>query len=183
MVMKRLALAIAAAAVGFAALWGSPVFAHNTLVEAAPAKDAALTEPPAEVRLRFLAELKPDTKLTVTDAQGASAIGEATIDGKSISAPFTGTAGGRYTVAYELMSADGHPVKSSYSFTLQLAQAPVVAESSAPPPPPSSAPPAAAPEHKAESTPWFPYIGGAAAAGLVVGGIIAFLRRKRGESG
>jgi copper resistance protein C len=181
MVMKRLALAIAAAAVGFAVLWGSPASAHNTLVEAVPAKDAALTEPPTEVRLRFLAELKPDTKLAVTDAQGASAIGEATVDGKTISAPFTGTGSGSYTVAYELVSADGHPVKSSYTFTLQLAQAPVVAESSAPP----SAPPAqaVAPENKAQSTPWFPYIGGAAAAGLVVGGIIAFLRRKRGEAG
>jgi copper resistance protein C len=173
MVMKRMALAFAAVA-GLVVLWGAPASAHNTLVEATPAKDAALTETPAEVRLRFLAALKDDTKLTVTDAQGASAIGEATIDGKTISAPFTSTAGGTYTVGYELVSADGHTVKNTYSFTLQLRQVPVVTEETSAPPPQ-----AVAPEQKSESTPWFPYIGGAAVAGLVVGGIIAFLRRKR----
>ncbi len=180
MVMKRLALTIAAVA-GVLALWGAPASAHNTLVEATPAKAAALTEAPTEVKLRFLSSLKPDTKLTVTDAQGASAIGEVKIDGKFISAPFTGKTSGAYTVGYELVSDDGHPVKSSYSFTLTLpepspTQAAVVSqETSAPPPTPQ----AVVPAPRAESTPWFPYIGGAVAAGLVVGGIIAFLRRRR----
>lgn len=178
MVMKRIAAAFAVSAV-LIALWANPASAHNSLVEASPAKDATLTEAPAEVKLRFLATLKPDTLLTVTDAQGASVIGAATIEGKVISAPFTGTAGGTYTVGYELVSADGHPIKKDYTFTLKPAAVEVtVTQSPTPAPPATTEPPAAAAEQE-QDTPWLPYIGGAALAGLLVGGIIAYLRRNR----
>jgi len=178
--MKRLAL-VFAALTGLLALWGAPALAHNSLVEAAPAKDARLAQPPAEVKLRFLSNLASNTQLAVTGPAGASAIGPVTVAGKFLSAPFTATAPGTYTVTYELTSSDGHVVKNSYTFTID-----------APPPPPSpttapaaqvetSAPPAAAPVavEEPKGTPWFPYIGGAAIAGLAVGGVIAFLKRRR----
>jgi LPXTG-motif cell wall-anchored protein len=32
---------------------------------------------------------------------------------------------------------------------------------------------------KSQETPWFPYIGGAAVAGLAVGALLAFLKKRR----
>ncbi len=180
MLMKRLTLIFAAMA-GLVLAVASPALAHNTLVEAQPAKEASLSVPPAEVKLRFLSTLKPNTKLTVTGPDGASAIGTVKVDGKFISAPFTATAGGQYTVGYELVSDDGHPVKSSYTFTLQ-APTPTVEPVRATEPPATSAAPSqavAAPENKSGDTPWLPWIGGAAVAGLLVGGLISFLRNRR----
>jgi methionine-rich copper-binding protein CopC len=180
MLMKRLTLIFAAMA-GLVLAVASPALAHNTLVKADPAKDQTLSAPPAEVRLQFLSTLKPDTKLTVTGPDGASVIGAVKVEGKFISAPFTATVGGVYTVGYELVSDDGHPVKSSYTFTLQ-----------GPPPPPAttddvvratesaaSSQAVAAPENKSDDTPWLPWIGGAAVAGLLVGGLITLLRNRR----
>lgn len=174
--MKRLAITIVSCVGLFVFGWAQPALAHNTLVDAVPAKEATLTEAPAGVKLTFLQALKPDTKLTVTDATGASAIGPATVDGKVVSAPFTGTSGGVYTVGYELLSEDGHPVKNSYTFTLQLptptTQAPAPAPESAAAVAPTSADDESGP-------PWLPYILGAAVAGFLLGGLIVWFRRKR----
>ena len=176
--MKRFALMFVVVA-GLLALWSAPALAHNSLVESAPAKDARLAAAPAEVRLRFLSNLDKNASLTVTDAAGASAIGAVTVAGKFMSAPFTATTPGTYTVTYGLTSSDGHVVNSSYTFALD-----------APPPPsptiapvtetkPSATTVAAPPlEEKKQDTPWFRYIGGAAVAGLAVGGLLAFLKRR-----
>jgi methionine-rich copper-binding protein CopC len=164
---------------GLLALWSAPALAHNSLVESAPAKDARLAAPPAEVKLRFLSNLDKNTQLTVTDATGASAIGAVTVDGKFLSAPFTGTAPGVYTVTYALISSDGHPVKSSFTFGIDAPPSPSVAPVAQPEPTRSPAEAAAAPEKKSQETPWFPYIGGAAVAGLAVGALIAFLKKRR----
>lgn len=177
MLMKRLTLGIVVV-VGVLLAGASPALAHNSLVEAQPAKDATLTAAPAEVKLRFLATLKPDTKLTVAGPDGVTAIGEIKIDGKFISAPFIGTVGGKYTVTYELVSDDGHPVKNSYAFTMQGKTEPVKSTES--PAQPSTVVATATPA-KSE-TPWLPWIGGSIVAGLLLGGLITFLRNRRERS-
>jgi len=177
--MKRFALMFVVAA-GFLALWPAPALAHNSLVESAPAKDARLPAAPAEVRLRFLSNLDNNASLKVTDASGASAIGAVTVSGKFMSAPFTATAAGTYTVTYGLTSSDGHVVNSSYSFGIDGPPSPTTAPVVQPEPKPSATVVAAPPlEEKKQDTPWFPYIGGAAVAGLIVGGLLAFLKRRR----
>ncbi len=185
MLMKRLTLIFAAVA-GLVLAVASPALAHNTLVEAMPAKDASLSAPPAEIKLRFLSALKADTKLAVTGPDSASAIGAVKIDGKFLSAPFTATGsawkGGLYTVTYELVSDDGHPVKNSYTFTLAAPPTPTAEPVRATEAPTTSAPATqavAVPENKSDDTPWLPWIGGAAVAGLLVGGLITFLRNRR----
>jgi len=182
--MKRLALMFAAIT-GVLALWGAPALAHNSLVEAVPAKDARLAQPPAEVKLRFLSNLAGNTRLAVSDPAGVSAIGPVTVAGKFLSAPFTATAPGTYTVTYELTSSDGHLVKNSYTFTID-APTPSPTPSLTPAATPAAvrmeaSSPAEAPvmEEKSSDTPWLPYIGGAAVAGQAVGGVIAFLKRRR----
>ncbi len=184
----RRGAAVLAVLVGLGALLlgATPAWAHNALVEASPKKDAKLTAAPPAVKLTFLATLKSDgTKLTVTGPDAAAAAGPVTVSGKTVSAPFTGTAGGAYTVAYEVLSKDGHVVKGSYRFTL------AVAESAAPSPSPvtesaqvspSAAPVAAstAPVADTESgDPWWPWVGGAAVAGILVGGLVNLVKKRR----
>jgi LPXTG-motif cell wall-anchored protein len=101
---------------------GVPAWAHNALAEANPAKNATLKKSPSEVKLRFLQKLDPDyTTITVSDAGKAKvgtsapkvtgATGSVTVD-----APL---ANGVYTVAYQVVSTDGHTVKGSYRFTVE----------------------------------------------------------------
>ncbi|MEV4416277.1 copper resistance CopC family protein [Catellatospora sp. NPDC049609] len=178
------------AALGVVLLGASPAWAHNSLVEATPAKNATLTVPPAQVKLRFLATLKTEgTRLSVTGPDGAAAAGAATVSGKTVSAPVTATAGGAYTVAYEVVSQDGHLVKGSYRFTVAAAESVTASPSAAPSPAPSSAAPSVAPSvatapaaDTEQDTPWVPWIGGAAVAGLVVGGLISFVRQRRAKA-
>jgi methionine-rich copper-binding protein CopC len=181
MLMKRLILGLIAVVAALLTL-PAPAYAHNSLVEALPAKEAVLTEAPAEVRLRFLSALKPTTKLTVTGPGGTSVIGPATVDGKFIFAPFTGKANGVYTVGYDLVSDDGHPIVSTFTFTLQGQTEPAVVTQSATPtakPEPTGSPIQAETTPKSQETPWLPWIGGSIVAGLLAGGVITFLRNRR----
>ncbi|GIE31679.1 hypothetical protein Ait01nite_047240 [Actinoplanes italicus] len=138
---------------------GVPAWAHNALAEANPAKNATLKKSPSEVKLRFLQKLDPDyTTITVSNA-GKEKVGASApkVDGATgsvtIDAPL---ANGVYTVAYQVVSTDGHTVKGSYEFTVAnpapaLEPGPVVEDSEAPvEPEESSAAPAA--EAKASAT-------------------------------
>jgi copper resistance protein C len=175
--MKRFALMFTVVA-GLLVLLPAPALAHNSLVEAIPAKDARLAAPPAEVRLRFLSNLDENASLRVAASTDADAIGAVTVSGKIMSAPFIANASGTYTVTYGLTSSDGHVVNSSYTFKIVEQPAPTtptVEQLKA------SATTVMAPplEERKQDTPWFPYIGGAAVAGLAVGGLLAFLKRRR----
>ncbi|WP_196279344.1 copper resistance CopC family protein [Catellatospora vulcania] len=187
----RRGAAVLAVLVGLGALLlgATPAWAHNALVAASPAKNATLKAVPSAVKLSFLATLKSDgTKLTVTGPDAAAAAGPVTVSGKTVSAPFTGSAGGTYTVAYEVLSKDGHLVKGSYTFTL------AIAESAAPSPSPltesaqvspSASPVAASTAPVAGSDtgdPWWPWVGGAAVAGLLVGGVINLVKKRRAQA-
>jgi LPXTG-motif cell wall-anchored protein len=100
---------------------GGPAWAHNALAEASPAKKATLEKSPAEVKLRFLQKLDPErTTITVSDADRQPVpASEPAVKGN------TGTItlddalpNGVYTVAYQVVSTDGHTVKGSYEFTV-----------------------------------------------------------------
>ncbi|MDI6102573.1 copper resistance protein CopC [Actinoplanes sp. NEAU-A12] len=112
---------LALAALLFVLVPGVPAWAHNALAEASPAKNATLKKAPSEVRLRFLQKLDPTyTTITVSNAAkeqiatSAPAVDEAT-GVVTLAAPLTN---GVYTVAYQVVSTDGHTVKGSYQFTV-----------------------------------------------------------------
>ena len=135
-------LGVALAAVLAVLLPGAPAWAHNALVDAQPAKNAKLTEAPAQVKLSFLQKLNPEfTTIVVSDAaQQKIAADSPAVSGKTgtltLSAPL---ANGDYTVAYQVVSTDGHTVKGSYRFSVaDAAAAPAPAA-----PSPSSSPSAA----------------------------------------
>ncbi|MGK5680644.1 copper resistance CopC family protein [Actinoplanes sp. URMC 104] len=136
--LTRLVVALAAALAVL--LPGAPAFAHNALAEATPAKGATVKKAPTSVRLKFLQKLNPDyTTISVTgDAKVETSDPE--VEGATGSVTFDALPNGVYTVAYRVVSKDGHTVQGSYKFTV------------ADPSPPSSAP-APAPDESLVAVP------------------------------
>ncbi|ORB16434.1 copper resistance protein CopC [Mycolicibacterium monacense DSM 44395] len=167
------ALAFLLSGVGVAA-------AHTSLVGSDPAKDASVASPLTAVVLNFSEEVNPSfADVAVTSADGRNWVsGSANVEGPRLTVAVgpDRLKNGLYTVSYRVVSADGHPVSGSYTFTI----AGVPEE-----PSPTTAPARAAPS-TAEPSP--PAIAGsdtkasvltAAGAGLALGGVIAFWQRRR----
>ncbi|WP_250001515.1 copper resistance CopC family protein [Actinoplanes sp. M2I2] len=149
-------LLVALAATLAVLLPGAPAFAHNALAQATPAKGATVKKAPTSVKLKFLQKLNPDyTTITVTGAAKVD-VSEPKVDGATGAVSFDPLANGAYTVAYRVVSKDGHTVQGSYKFTVadpsataeppagDAPSAPAPDESlvAAPPPPASAAAPA-----------------------------------------
>ncbi|MEU8327540.1 copper resistance CopC family protein [Micromonospora sp. NPDC048839] len=99
----------------------TPARAHNSLKSSTPARDATLSSAPTEVVLEFMQRLDPTfTTIVLTDAAKRKlTIGEPVVTGATSTVQITDALpNGRYTVAYRVVSADGHPVQGSYPFTV-----------------------------------------------------------------
>ncbi|MFE2615425.1 copper resistance protein CopC [Micromonospora chalcea] len=99
----------------------TPAAAHNSLQEATPARDARLTTAPTQVTLRFMQRLNPAfTTITLRDAAERPVPASApAVDGATGTVTIEEPLGnGTYTVAYRVVSRDGHPVQGSYRFTV-----------------------------------------------------------------
>ncbi|MFI9638804.1 copper resistance protein CopC [Micromonospora sp. NPDC051925] len=116
----RLAAALLAAVLALLVA-ATPAWAHNTLRSASPAREATLTRAPTEVVLEFMARLDPTfTTIVLTDgAKRRIPTGEPVVSGAKSTVQVTDALpNGTYTVAYRVVSADGHPVQGSYPFTV-----------------------------------------------------------------
>lgn len=117
--MRRLLLSAAVLVVVLAP--GAPAWAHAQLVKAVPARGAALPSAPSTVELTFSEDLNPEfTTIVVSDADRQRVPASApAVDGPSgtltLGRPLTD---GGCTVAYRVVSADGHTVQGSYGFTV-----------------------------------------------------------------
>jgi len=109
-------LAVAAAAVLLTAV---PASAHAQLVASDPKDGAMLDEAPAEAVLEFSERIDaPSTQIAVTDATGAVVpTGAFAVDGVNLTIPLALPAPGPYTIAYRIVSVDGHRVDGSIAFT------------------------------------------------------------------
>ncbi|WP_405098411.1 copper resistance protein CopC [Micromonospora sp. NBC_01412] len=99
----------------------TPARAHNSLRSADPARDATLSTAPTQITLEFAERLDPTfTTIVVTDAGKLRvATGAPVVAGARGTVTLTAPLGnGAYTVAYRVVSADGHPVQGSYPFTV-----------------------------------------------------------------
>jgi copper resistance protein C len=99
----------------------APAFAHNQLIATRPAAGAKLAEPPAAVTLTFVQPLNPRfTTIVVSDAaRRVVPAGAPVVDGGRGTVSFAAPPGnGGYTVAYRIVSVDGHVVQGSYQFTV-----------------------------------------------------------------
>jgi len=149
-VLKRVLLTLAAIAALL--LPGTPAWAHNQLLESTPSKGATLKKAPTEISLKFMQKLNPEfTTIVVTDEAKARVPASAPeVDGVTGTLPLTGDlTNGTYTVAYRVVSVDGHTVQGSYTFTLTGVAPPATTPAS---PAPSAAPSTAAPSTAAPST-------------------------------
>ncbi|WP_431932573.1 copper resistance CopC family protein [Micromonospora sp. RP3T] len=176
----------AVVALVFAALLlpATPASAHNALQTATPAQDARLTTAPTSVTLRFLQQLNPEfTTIVLSDADrrkvptGAPTVGGATGTITVDQALPNGT----YTVAYRVVSADGHPVQGSYRFTVADPTAGSTAPDAAGTPRGDTAASPAARGTTDDGPPVVPLAAGAV-AGLAVLGAFALLTRRRRAS-
>jgi copper resistance protein C len=117
--MRRLLLATAA--ILAVLLPGTPAWAHNALIGSAPAPDATLANAPTGVALEFREHLNPKfTTIVVFDAarQPVPATAPAIVGARG-TVTLNGPLGnGRYTVAYRIVSVDGHAAQGAYTFTV-----------------------------------------------------------------
>nr|WP_225853827.1 copper resistance CopC family protein [Micromonospora sp. AMSO31t] len=168
------------ATLGMLLVPAAPAAAHNSLRAASPAADARLTAPPARVTLEFLQTVDPAfTTIVLSDAQRRKVpTGDAAIAAATVTVPITGTLpNGAYTVAYRVVSADGHPVQGSYGFTVADPANP--AAPAAAPPAASPAAPTAGPTGATRLTPLV--VAGGALAAFTVAAVALVRRRRRRE--
>ncbi|WP_328690008.1 copper resistance protein CopC [Streptomyces phaeochromogenes] len=159
--------------------------AHTELDISSPGANAQLAGLPPRVTLTFSdAMTQKYAKVAVTAPDGTSAAsGEPQVSGKTVTLALEPTSGaGRYTVGYRVVSADGHPVSGSYTFTVAEADS-----SPNPTPRAEESTGAAAPRAAQESAPdkadeessgaTVPVLVGAGA--LAVGAVGAYAVRRR----
>ncbi len=118
--MKQLLAALMLA--GLALLGGAgPAVAHNELIGSDPPEGATVASSPARVLLIFDLPVRPGfSTVTVTGPDRTQwQAGAPSEDGATVSSAVRplGPAG-QYTIAYQVLSADGHPVRGAVRFTL-----------------------------------------------------------------
>ncbi|MEU9289457.1 copper resistance CopC family protein [Streptomyces sp. NPDC048275] len=101
--------------------------AHTELDISSPGANAKLAGLPPRVTLTFSdAMTQKYAKFAVTAPDGKSAAsGEPRVSGKTVTLALEPTSrAGQYTVGYRVVSADGHPVSGSYTFTVAETNSP-----------------------------------------------------------
>ncbi|MFC4052539.1 copper resistance protein CopC [Actinomadura syzygii] len=93
--------------------------AHTALTGATPAKNASVASP-TQVVLEYSESVRLP-KVILSDASGRQYQGESAraVDNKVTQAVPGTLPNGKYTVAWRVVSADGHPVSGTYTFTVK----------------------------------------------------------------
>lgn len=137
-----------------AVLGATPAAAHDTLEGSDPADGATVATVPTAVSLTFNEEVQNFSPvIQVTGPDGADwADGDPTVSGVQVSVPVkAGAPAGAYSVAYRIVSSDGHPVSGELTFTAQSAGA--AAAATVPVPAVESSPAASSPVATSSSAP------------------------------
>jgi methionine-rich copper-binding protein CopC len=106
--------------VGVLALPTPPAAAHTGLSSSSPKDGATVQNLPGEVVLEFTEPVgEPEVEVTASDGTVVSD-GEPEALGRTVTEPLT-TDGpsGTYTIAYRVVSADGHPVSDELTFDVR----------------------------------------------------------------
>ncbi|MEE6140556.1 copper resistance CopC family protein [Mycobacterium sp. 050128] len=168
-------------------LAAAPANAHTALVSSSPASGAKLDSPPDHITLTFSDAIEQTfAVVTVTGPNNVSYQRDnLRVEGRDVTIgvkPLDQAAS--YTVAFRVVSADGHPIAYEYSFELTKAATPAPAETrsstqSAATPTPASAPNIAANNNSgAGLAAWL--IACAACIALIAIAVIVY-RRSRGR--
>ena len=102
------------------ALGAAPAAAHATLVSTDPAEGEVLTETPDEVTFIFDERVSlSEDSARVFDAAGESVDSEASGEDEVVAVDLPETlADGTYVVVWRVVSADGHPISGSLTFSI-----------------------------------------------------------------
>ncbi|MFF2268523.1 copper resistance protein CopC [Cellulosimicrobium cellulans] len=120
-------LAAAALALGLAAavttLTAAPASAHDRILTSDPADGSQLATPPTAITLTFSTEPLPvEPQVVVSDSAGTVVTqGAPTIEGSTATLaldPAVALGGDTYTVAWRVVSSDGHPIEGTFAFTV-----------------------------------------------------------------
>jgi methionine-rich copper-binding protein CopC len=142
-------------------LVGSPASAHTDLVSATPSSGSTVDGVPAGVQLAFSTAVQARlAQVVVTDADGRDhVVGPVASFDTRVEARVEGLRPGRYTVAYRVVAADGHPVVGRYAFVVAAGAAAA----------PASTGGGSAPTSTAGGRPWLvPLLGGVTVVLVVV---------------
>ena len=153
--------------------------AHEQLLRADPAAGATVTGPVAVIRLTFSDAISPGFAAATfaVDDQPARSV-NVTVDGATLTvvppdpAPTTRQ---RWTLAYRVVSGDGHPIVDQLSFTVTPSGRPTDASAAST----QSSPPAPAPATQPSAGPgrrWLAAVGGVLLVGVVA--VAARVRRR-----
>jgi methionine-rich copper-binding protein CopC len=113
--------ALAAAPVAGLSLLASPAaFAHDQLVGSTPEDGGTVSTPLTSVELVFSNAIPGEfVQVAVTDAAGGSVVdGAPQTVGDTVTQAVTQLPDGAYTIAYRVVSSDGHPIEGSVAFTV-----------------------------------------------------------------
>ncbi len=192
----RGALVVVAASAALALLPAAPASAHNYVVATTPAEGSTVTEQPGDVSLTTndaLLDFGESTVLQVVGPDGRHyETACAAVDGATAQVGAELGPAGAYTVVWQVVSTDGHPISGEFGFDWQPAAGqPVGAGADTPPCGDSSGDDGAAPiEPPDESAPTpsvvplgdVLWIGGGALA-LLAAALVTWLliRRRSGD--
>lgn len=118
----RVTLGLAATVLVWSAISASPVAAHAELTSISPEDGVVLVEPPTSIDLTFSEPLiTAAATVVVTDDRGVVVTRDRSqVDGRAVSVLWPADApSGDYTIAYRVVSGDGHPIKGTSRFTLR----------------------------------------------------------------
>ncbi|MFC0452415.1 copper resistance CopC family protein [Rhodococcus jostii] len=181
--LSRAALT-AAAALTCAALTAAPAMAHAALSGSNPADGAQIDTAPDQVTLTFNENIQPSfVTLKVVGADGTQwGKSEPVVTGRDVSVDLDGLGdAGQYTVAFRVVSDDGHPIEGTYNFQLtQASTGAATTPGASGGSTPTETAPAAGPA--AEDSGGFPAWVLIAIAVVVVGGGVAFFLRPQGKT-
>jgi methionine-rich copper-binding protein CopC len=121
----RRALVVVAASAALALLPAAPASAHNYVVATTPAEGSTITEQPGAVSLTTnddLLDFGENTVLQVVGPDGRHyETGCAVVDGATAEVEAELGEAGAYTVAWQVVSTDGHPISGEFGFDWQPA--------------------------------------------------------------
>ncbi|WP_162606255.1 copper resistance CopC family protein [Jiangella asiatica] len=139
--MRRLAAIVgvaalaAAPAAGLTLVAAPPAAAHDVLVSSSPEEGAVVGTPLTAVELTFNNPVSTEfAQVTVLDAEeGEHQDGAPTVVGPTVTQAVHELPDGDYTIAYRIVSSDGHPISGTISFSVAAAAAePPTTEPAAP---------------------------------------------------
>lgn len=125
--VRLIAATVAALATGLLLAW--PASAHAALIDTDPDDGAVLSQAPAEVGLSFNEPVRlPAGGIQLFDATGRDLAASSNGEGDKVRVQLpSGMPDGSYQISWRVVSADGHPLSGSFSFSIGSPSETVVA--------------------------------------------------------